>query len=450
MNTALSSSKLNTHSRITQLIGTAFYCLLLVACVSQDKASEVTPIHPSITPQAPMTPFATLTPIPFTPTTLPTNPTPTQPPTPSPSPIPTTFKEATPVARSTLVRPVHPLNQTEIWYISSLSEINALNPTTLQQRTIIRPTSEDKLIIDDASFSPNGQYIAYSGHLTAGNPDSVWVARADGSNRQKVIESEKINTFLWLEKNQLIIIKGVELAKRIYQGEWFLYDLDKQQLQPLKFLGDKRIVCEQPRSSPQLGYLTIANENEYAIGLGHLEVQNDSLTPIVDIPLNPQSAGLYGIDSCLRWSVNRQEIFFTDKGKGLNLEWYRVTNNGQLFKRIADFGKDYEWAYPSSLWSVSPDGQWIATDLFLNGPRSAELVAGIWLPAIISTDGKVVKIFERQFHQGYYTWSPDSRYVAAYFFKDGVGSTIQMIDTQTLIMSELIKVGGGAKVFDWR
>jgi hypothetical protein len=238
------------------------------------------------------------------------------------------------------------------------------------------------------------------------------------------------------------------------EGDWYLYDPSSRQLQKLIKPNNLALTCLPARyifPQDKLPVWKREPKDWRVLGIGHLEIKNNAISIITDIPFDPQSAILKDA-SCQAWTSNIGHIVVTNRGccNNLRKDFYLVANNGQDVKQITNFGNDYAHFVIDEPWSLSPDGKWLACTMLLDKPHMAGLVEGLNIITLISTDGKVIKHFGDVKHEGRFVWSPDSRY-AAISLQSGKVSEIHVIDVQTMEMKQITFNNEEFKaVFDWR
>ncbi len=337
-------------------------------------------------------------------------------------------------------------NPPAIWYVSNASGIETLNPTTLEQRTLVR--AEPGTRIDTAELSPNGTYLAYRNYQPGGN--AIWLANADGANPIRVTRIFSSTGFAWITDHSLVVMGINDTHLDPATGEVGLYDLVTKETQPLT-LQDDPFYCDSGTYDSGMVRVPIANRDFAA--LGHLELDGSVLRAVPDIRLNFSQPLGAGIGCHQSWTANGAQIVFDpSKGDLKVMDLFVATQQGQTITRLTDWGKDYKQALLGPF-AISPNGQWIVLNIHL-APRQTDSQNHSEV-GLLSADGKTLQLFDGFRTEYSLVWSPDSRAVAMSLSRTDTGMSnmlteIYVLDPESRQLKPLTSDGAFKKVFAWR
>ena len=226
----------------------------------------------------------------------------------------------------------------------------------------------------DPTPSPDGVYLAYL--LPTAKSQDLWIARADGTQRQRVINDFLVQRPMWSPDGKQI---AFELASphASWETQVWIYSREKKKLAHMKGLGTA--LHAWSADSKRLAFSVAMPPRAYL--LGTCDVETGEGKPAKKIVHTGEG---------VVWSPDGQTIAVTMSQSG-GSQVALVRPNGTVVKRISDaklLARFPQW---------SPDGKWI---LFEGQEKNKSYTSEVW---IAEADGDKV---ERLTPSSPADWSP--------------------------------------------
>lgn len=301
----------------------------------------------------------------------------------------------------------------EIWFTRVLpngSQLIAFDPSRATSRVVI-PTHPGKLEI--VAFSPAGTNLAYIVADEFGR--TIWISKGDGSNFRPITPVAKSALYVWLNDSELLVATSNQPYTRADEGDWFLYDVKSNSKQELLNQGHVTLLCIGGSNGKpidlQFDRLSFLGDHD-SLEYGQLSAQEGRVqktTPTrVDLSQFPNTNGAL----CNFAMFEKNQVAFIWYSSENNAEIGTATATSAQVTRLTNFAKQYEESFIHTM-AVSPDQHWLVFAASLASPKQPGLPSGDIIGRINLQDGEIEVLHNQELgYGGFFTWSPDSRYVA--------------------------------------